>query len=49
VLAQPDMKEALAKVGVEPRASSLDEGTKFARAEYDKWLKVIQDAKITLN
>lgn len=49
VLQQPDMKEALAKVGIDPRGTTLEEGAKFARAEYDKWRKVIEDAKITLN
>jgi tripartite-type tricarboxylate transporter receptor subunit TctC len=49
VLQQPDMKEALAKVGVEPRGTSLDEGAKIARSEYEKWAKVIKDAKITMN
>jgi tripartite-type tricarboxylate transporter receptor subunit TctC len=49
VLQQPDMKEALAKVGVEPRGTSLEEGAAFARSEYEKWNKVIKDAKIAMN
>jgi tripartite-type tricarboxylate transporter receptor subunit TctC len=45
-LANPEVKAALAKVGVEPRGSSPDEGNAFVRAEYDKWGKLIKDASI---
>jgi len=39
----------LAKVGVEPRGSSPEEGTVFLRAEFDKWKQVIADGKIKEN
>ena len=44
-----DLKAALAKVGVEPRGTSLDEGAIFLRAEFDKWKQVITDGKIKEN
>src|SRR6478735_36677 len=44
-----DLKAALAKVGVEPRGSSPEEGTVFLRAEFDKWKQVIADGKIKEN
>ena len=40
-----DLKAALAKVGVEPRGSSPEEGTVFLRAEFDKWKQVIARRK----
>jgi hypothetical protein len=39
----------LAKVGVEPRGTSPEEGTVFLRAEFDKWKQVIADGKIKEN
>jgi tripartite-type tricarboxylate transporter receptor subunit TctC len=44
-----DLKAALAKVGVEPRGTSPDEGATFLRAEFDKWKQVITDGKIKEN
>ena len=44
-----DLKAALAKVGVEPRGTSPEEGTVFLRAEFDKWKQVIADGKIKEN
>jgi tripartite-type tricarboxylate transporter receptor subunit TctC len=44
-----DLKAALAKVGVEPRGTSPEEGTAFLRAEFDKWKQVITDGKIKNN
>jgi tripartite-type tricarboxylate transporter receptor subunit TctC len=44
-----DLKAALAKVGVEPRGTSPDEGAAFLRAEFDKWKQVITDGKIKEN
>jgi tripartite-type tricarboxylate transporter receptor subunit TctC len=41
-----DLKAALAKVGVEPRGTSPEEGATFLRAEFDKWRQVITDGKI---
>ena len=43
------LKAALAKVGVEPRGTSPDEGAQFLRAEFDKWKQVITDGKIKDN
>jgi tripartite-type tricarboxylate transporter receptor subunit TctC len=48
VVASPETKAAFAKVGAEPRGSTPEEGAAFIRAEYDKWTKVIRDAKIEL-
>jgi tripartite-type tricarboxylate transporter receptor subunit TctC len=48
-LEAPDLKTALAKVGVEPRGTSPEEGTLFLRAEFDKWKQVIADGKIKEN
>ena len=45
-LEQPDVRAAFAKVGVEPRGTSLEEGTAFVRAEYDKWARVVRDARL---
>jgi tripartite-type tricarboxylate transporter receptor subunit TctC len=44
-----DLKVALAKVGVEPRGTSPDDGAAFLRAEFDKWKQVITDGKIKEN
>jgi tripartite-type tricarboxylate transporter receptor subunit TctC len=44
-----DLKAALAKVGVEPRGTSPEEGATFLRAEFDKWRQVISDGKIKEN
>src|SRR5262245_56003367 len=40
-LAADDLKASLAKVGVEPRGTSAEEGATFLRAEFDKWKQVI--------
>jgi tripartite-type tricarboxylate transporter receptor subunit TctC len=47
-LDNPDTKAALAKVGVEPRGTSPEEGLQFIRSEFETWRKVIGDAKIQL-
>jgi tripartite-type tricarboxylate transporter receptor subunit TctC len=44
-----DLKAALAKVGVEPRGTSPEQGAAFLRAEFDKWKQVITDGKIKEN
>jgi tripartite-type tricarboxylate transporter receptor subunit TctC len=44
-----DLKAALAKVGVEPRGTSTEQGATFLRAEFDKWKQVITDGKIKEN
>jgi tripartite-type tricarboxylate transporter receptor subunit TctC len=48
-LASADLKAALAKVGVEPRGTSPQEGAAFLRTEFDKWKQVITDGKIKDN
>jgi len=48
-LAASDLKAALAKVGVEPRGTSPEEGAAFVRAEFDKWKQVVADGKIKEN
>jgi tripartite-type tricarboxylate transporter receptor subunit TctC len=45
-LSQPDVKERLAALGVEPVASSPEECDAFVRAEMAKWSKVIKAAGI---
>ena len=45
-LDNPDTKAALAKVGVEPRGTSPEEGIEFIRREFEQWKKVIGEAKI---
>jgi len=40
------VRDAFAKVGVEPRSSTVDESAKFVRAESDKWSGVVRDAKL---
>jgi tripartite-type tricarboxylate transporter receptor subunit TctC len=44
-----DLKASLAKVGVEPRGTSPEEGAQFLRAEFDKWKQVITNGKIKEN
>lgn len=44
VLAQPDMKERLAGIGVDIKASTPDELARFQRAELAKWGKIIKDS-----
>ncbi len=44
-----EAKAAFSKVGAEPRATSPEEGAAFVKAEYEKWKKVIEEAKIKIN
>ena len=44
VLAQPDMRERLAAIGVDIRASSPDELAVFQRSEQAKWGKIVKDS-----
>jgi len=37
---------AFAKVGVEPRINTAEEGARFVRAEYEKWAQVVTGAKL---
>jgi tripartite-type tricarboxylate transporter receptor subunit TctC len=45
-LAKEEVKTALAKVGVEPRGSTPEEGTAFLKSEYEKWKTVVVEGKI---
>jgi tripartite-type tricarboxylate transporter receptor subunit TctC len=46
VLKNPEFKAAVAKFGIEPRGTSLDEGAATLKAEYEMWKKVISEANI---
>jgi tripartite-type tricarboxylate transporter receptor subunit TctC len=48
-LRDDQLKAAFAKFGIAPRGTTLQEGAAFTREEYDKWRKVITDARITLD
>ncbi len=41
-----DVVAALAKLGIDPRGSSPEEGASFVRSEFEKWRRVIKDGKI---
>ena len=45
-LEKPEVKSALAKVGVEPRWQDQKESAAFLKSEFDKWKKVIADGNI---
>jgi tripartite-type tricarboxylate transporter receptor subunit TctC len=45
-LQNPEVKTALAKVGVEPRGTNAPEGADILKAEFDKWKKVIAEANV---
>ena len=47
VLQHPELKAAFAKIGVEPRGTTPQEGAAFTRSEYEKWKKVIVEGKIS--
>jgi len=47
-LQSPDVKTALAKVGVEPRGTTTQESAEILKAEFEKWKKVIVEGKIKL-
>jgi tripartite-type tricarboxylate transporter receptor subunit TctC len=49
VLQSPEVKKAFATVGVEPRGTSPEEGTKILREEFEKWKKVIVEGNIKEN
>jgi tripartite-type tricarboxylate transporter receptor subunit TctC len=48
VLKNPDFKIAVAKFGIEPRGTSLDEGADTLKDEYEMWKKVVAEANIKL-
>jgi tripartite-type tricarboxylate transporter receptor subunit TctC len=45
-LEHPDMKAAMAKIGIEPRGTTVDEADATTKKEFEKWKKVIVDGKI---
>src|SRR5712691_9377305 len=45
-LQAPDLQAALAKVGVDPRGTTPEDGATFVRAEFEKWRQVIKDGNI---
>ena len=46
IMKQPDVKDRLAVLGFEPIAGTPEEFGRHARAEFDKWAKVIKDSNI---
>jgi tripartite-type tricarboxylate transporter receptor subunit TctC len=46
VLTNPEFKTAIAKFGVEPKGTGLDDGAAALKAEYDMWKKLIAEANI---
>jgi len=48
-LLKPEVKTALAKVGVEPRGTSVEDGAKILHSEFDKWKNVIVQGQIKPN
>jgi tripartite-type tricarboxylate transporter receptor subunit TctC len=44
MLEDPAIKASLSKFGVETRGTSPEEGTRFVRAEYEQWKKVVETA-----
>ena len=47
-LQNAEVKTALAKVGVEPRGTTVPEGADILKAEFEKWKTVITEGKIKL-
>jgi tripartite-type tricarboxylate transporter receptor subunit TctC len=46
ILQHPELKAAFAKIGIEPRGTTVEESAAFTRAEFEKWKKVIIDGNI---
>jgi tripartite-type tricarboxylate transporter receptor subunit TctC len=46
VLQHPELKAAFAKIGIEPRGTTPEEGAAFTRSEFEKWKKVIVEGRI---
>lgn len=46
IVAQPEMREALAKQGLSPRTGTPEELAALGKAETEKWARVIREAKI---
>src|SRR3954447_3066098 len=47
-LQNPDVKTALAKVGVSPRGTTTQEAAEILKSEFDKWKKVIAEGNIKM-
>lgn len=47
ILAQPDIRERLARLGSVPVGNNPDEARKFIHAELEKWTKTVKAAGIT--
>lgn len=43
------LQAAFVKFGIVPRGTTVQEGVEFTKREYEKWRKVIVDARITLD
>lgn len=48
-LQDPELRQRLNALGAEPIGSTPDEASRFVRAEYDKWAKVVRAANIRLD
>jgi tripartite-type tricarboxylate transporter receptor subunit TctC len=48
-LGTPEVKELLAKQGVEPAPGTPEELAAFGKREFDTWAKVVKEARITAN
>jgi tripartite-type tricarboxylate transporter receptor subunit TctC len=46
IMQLPEVKERLAVLGFEPVAGTPDEFARHAKAEFEKWAKVIKDSNI---
>jgi tripartite-type tricarboxylate transporter receptor subunit TctC len=49
VLAMPDVKERLARLGAEPTPQAPDEFTQFVRDEIARWAKVVRASGATVD
>jgi tripartite-type tricarboxylate transporter receptor subunit TctC len=48
-LGDSELQASFAKFGLTPVPTSLQDGAAFTKSEYDKWKKVIDDGRITLD
>jgi tripartite-type tricarboxylate transporter receptor subunit TctC len=49
IMGQPDVKDRLATIGLEPATGTSQEFAAFLKAESDQWKKVVSDAQIRIN
>jgi tripartite-type tricarboxylate transporter receptor subunit TctC len=49
VLKNAEFKSAVAKFGIEPRGTGLDDGAALLKSEFEMWKKVIAEGNIKLN